>query len=299
MRRALALLIEQGKAATPPSCTTTSRSPAGSTRGRPARSPTSSRGSTSASGAASPPGGAARRRLARPPRRARPPEEALAGRPARCAAEASGDTCMFIGARARAAPPRARRARGRARHRRLARRAARAHATPDGSSRRSRPPPPPCSPRRHRQARALLAELEQIPGARDTPTTPDSFRPCCAPRSPSANPSSPSGSSTVSSRAPAPRARSLRRPRPARRARRRPRPGRNALRRGGRALAASSETSPSAPTPSSARAAACRARPAGGRQPLAKRASCLRMGYRPALAETEALLGQTDAASAS
>ena len=155
------------------------------------------------------------------------PEEALerAGRLA-AAAEASGDTHRLIEVRAVELASRLARGEHEA-----------APPAPTGSSRQhgqaappmwscsgSRPPPPPRSPEAPEQARALLAELEQAAGARETPYYAETARRDGANR---ARRRRPRARQAARRRAraplPAPRARPLRRPRPARRARRRPR----------------------------------------------------------------------------
>ena len=107
------------------------------------------------------------------------------------------------------------------------------------------------------QARALLAELDQTPGAHDNPyyatRLPAMVRTALAAGDPDlaqrlADGSNPTSRSTTTR---------SRQPRPARRTRRRPHPGRQLSTPTRPSAGASSATSPNPPTPCSARAAAC------------------------------------------
>ena len=196
MERALALLVEQGAGRRRRHPAEQPRaSPATRSRGPPARSPTSSRGSPSASSAASP----SRRRCSRPTAPACSaelgrPEEALE-RAGRLAAVARGERRHVLadrGARGRARePPRPRRARSARRGRRLARsrRHGRIGAADVRSWSHSRPPPPALAADAPEQACALLAELEQTAGRTRVALLRQTARPrCCEPRSPPATP---------------------------------------------------------------------------------------------------------------
>ena len=88
------------------------------------------------------------------------------------------------------------------------------------------------------QARALLAEIEQTPGARDTPYYSRQLGAMLRTALAAGDPDlARAARGRARTPLPAPRARPLRRPRPTRRTRRRPRRRRSALRRSSRALA--------------------------------------------------------------
>ena len=186
----------------PPSCTTTSRSPRGSTRARRPRSLPAGRGSTSASGAASP---SARSRIAAMSTtflaELGRSEQALAEAVPAGGALASGRRHQLRRATFRAAAParRARRARARAgRRRACSRRRARA-ASRRTTRWRSRPRRGCCSPKGIESERARCwSSSSRSSGFAPTPTTPRCCPSSCASRSPFGSRNSPCGSWTVS-----------------------------------------------------------------------------------------------------
>ena len=170
----------------------------------------------------------------------------------------------------------------------------------DATRWRSRPPRGCCSPRGIDSRRTRCwSSSRRFRRSAPTPTTPPPCPRSCAPRSPSRSRSSPSRLvDGVEPRTPlAEHALHAARAQLAEAAGDTPRPQPSTPRRP--SAGASSGTSPSAPTPCSARAAAWprSASPRRRSRCVEARELFASMGYRPALAETDALLERTTAAA--